>query len=113
MPVSVRKTILTIVRITRGINFSLGKCHIDSSVEILLIIVKLLLSLLLFARTKWTSKIVKKKPSSLGEEPCWGKLPVLNHGTEEISKPIVRETKKNRRNPGPFSTAKLKFCKTD
>lgn len=40
MPVSVRKTILTIVRITRGINFSLGKCHIDSAVEILLIIVK-------------------------------------------------------------------------
>ena len=38
MPVSVRKTILTIVRITRGINFSLGKCH--SAVEILLIIVK-------------------------------------------------------------------------
>ena len=60
MPVLVRKTILTIVRITRGINFSLGKCHIDSSVEILLIIVKLLLSLLLFARTKWTSKMVQK-----------------------------------------------------
>ena len=40
MPVSVRKTILTTVRITRGINFSLGKCHIDSAVEILLIIVK-------------------------------------------------------------------------
>ena len=54
------KTILTIVRITRGINFSLGKCHIDSAVEILLIIVKLLLSLLLFARTKWISKMVQK-----------------------------------------------------
>ena len=43
-----------------ALTFALGKCHIDSAVEILLIIVKLLLSLLLFARTKWTSKMVQK-----------------------------------------------------
>lgn len=112
MPVSVRITILTIVRITRGINFSLGKCHIDSAVEILLIIVKFIV-IAFICQNKMDIKNGSKKPSSLGEEPCWGKLPVLNHGTEEISKPIVRETKKNRCNPGPFSTAKLKFCKTD
>ena len=112
MSVSVRKTILTIVRITRGINFSLGKCHIDSAVEILLIIVKFIV-IAFICQNKMDIKNGSKKPSSLGEEPCWGKLPVLNHGTEEISKPIVRETKKNLCNPGPFSTAKLKSCKTD
>lgn len=78
MPVSVRKTILTIVRITRGINFSLGKCHIDSAVEILLIIVKFIV-IAFICQNKMDIKNGSKKPSSLGEEPCWGKLPVLNH----------------------------------